>query len=378
MAEPDMLVIGAGVFGLSVALAAHRAGLKVRVLEAARIGAGASGGPVGALMPHPPGRWSALKAFQRDALLALPGWIDALRADTGRDVGYARTGRLTPLATQGARTTADAAAAAAPEVWPAEMRFEVLGMPPDGAPRFAPEAHRHGFVHETFSARLNPAAYLSALAAALPPSTVSEGMPVLGIDPIRGVVDTRTERFAARAVVVAAGHESWGLCPALVPGGAVKGQAALLALPGFGAPSLIHADGLFIVARGDHVAVGSTSERAWLESCETDAELDNLLERARTLCPGLAGGTVCMRWAGLRPRPPGRDPVLGRIPESDRLWIASGGYKIGLGIAHHAANAVVGQLTGDTNAPQIPESFVPQSNDQREISRTRFTSQGSA
>ena len=72
----DLLVIGGGVFGLTVARAARQAGMSVRVIEAARPGAGASGGPVGALTPHAPTRWRPMMAFQFQALLSLSGIAD--------------------------------------------------------------------------------------------------------------------------------------------------------------------------------------------------------------------------------------------------------------------------------------------------------------
>lgn len=53
---PDVLVVGAGIFGLSCAWACIERGLSVVVAERAAPGAGASGGPVGALAPHLPER----------------------------------------------------------------------------------------------------------------------------------------------------------------------------------------------------------------------------------------------------------------------------------------------------------------------------------
>ena len=48
----QIAVMGAGIFGLASAWAMARRGARVRVIEASRIGAGASGGVVGALAPH--------------------------------------------------------------------------------------------------------------------------------------------------------------------------------------------------------------------------------------------------------------------------------------------------------------------------------------
>ena len=69
MATVDVTVMGAGVFGLSVAYACLLRGAKVQVIDPAGVGTGASGGIIGALAPHVPEQWNPKKAFQLDSLL---------------------------------------------------------------------------------------------------------------------------------------------------------------------------------------------------------------------------------------------------------------------------------------------------------------------
>src|SRR5260221_8319850 len=60
MANPrrDVLVIGGGILGVAVAASAHDAGLgSVQLVEAGRLGAGATGGATRLLIPEPP-PWS--------------------------------------------------------------------------------------------------------------------------------------------------------------------------------------------------------------------------------------------------------------------------------------------------------------------------------
>lgn len=64
--EVDLIVVGAGFTGLSVALHAARAGLSVAVLEAGTVGSGASGRNGGYAVPHFPG---ALRPSQVEARL---------------------------------------------------------------------------------------------------------------------------------------------------------------------------------------------------------------------------------------------------------------------------------------------------------------------
>ncbi len=83
MARVDLTVRGGGVTGLSIAWEATRRGAKVRLIETAQIGAGASGGLVGALAPHAPEQWTGTKAFQLTALLAAPAFWAGVEAASG-------------------------------------------------------------------------------------------------------------------------------------------------------------------------------------------------------------------------------------------------------------------------------------------------------
>jgi glycine oxidase len=95
--SPDLLVIGAGAVGLWTAWKAVQAGMSVTVLDKAHVGAGASGGVLGALMPHRPSQWTASKQFQLEALSALAGEIAQVEAASGLSCGYRRCGRLMPI-----------------------------------------------------------------------------------------------------------------------------------------------------------------------------------------------------------------------------------------------------------------------------------------
>ena len=93
----DSIVIGAGVLGLWAARHAALEGRNVCVVEAQHIGAGASGGVLGALMGHQPDNWNRKKAFQFEALNCLEEQLNSLTDDTGIRCGYRRCGRIMPI-----------------------------------------------------------------------------------------------------------------------------------------------------------------------------------------------------------------------------------------------------------------------------------------
>lgn len=364
----DLVVAGGGVMGLWTALFAARDGRSVHLVEKWVIGAGASGGVLGALMPHLPNRWNAKKAFQFEALVSLEAEIAALEAETGLSAGYRRTGRLIPLEKPHNREIALGHAQDALSVWRTPGRtfaFDVL----DAAPVAnwpAGAAMAHGLVHDHLAARLAPRSLLAALRAALdamPNVTISEGVGIAGLDPAAG--NARLDDGSSLTFgdcVLAAGVETFALLEPLTPplakpaGTGVKGQAAVLRASVDPSLPVIFADGLYIVPHENgRVAVGSTSENSFDDPAGTDGQLDVLIEKARLMAPVLADAPVIERWAGLRPKAIGREPMVGRHPDHANICLMTGGFKVSFGLAHALARNVLSELKGGTL--DVPPSF---------------------
>lgn len=363
----DVLVIGAGVFGLWTALECAEAGMKVVCVDRDRPGAGASGGPVGALTPYAPSRRGPLQRFQFDALAGFGDAAHRLTEATGLPSGYRRVGRVTPLIDGPARDRALADAAAARVHWRGRARFEVLDAPPPESAGFPPaQSCPCGAVRDTLSGRVTPRLYIRALARAVGRvAEIRPGWEALAIDGTAGRATFRNAVLSAGAIVVAAGWQSPGLAGTR-PGAAVAGRAALLRADAPADAPVIRMRGLYIVAHpGGLIGVGSTREPGASGSGSTaeedpDGALERVIARARRLCPGLAAAPVVERWTGVRPKPPGRNPTLGPVPGGPRLFLASGGYGVGLGIGHLAGKAVAESVCGAKPTRPIPKEFAPE------------------
>ncbi len=332
-------VMGGGIFGLALAWELARRGARPRLIERRRIGAGASGGLVGALAPHAPENWTETKAFQLDALLMAGAfWAEVARIG-GSDPGYARTGRLQPV-TEAGLDRARARGAQAAELWRGQAQWRLRRV--DDMTGLTPLTPTGLVIEDTLSARIHPRRALAALAAAAQAAGAE-------------IIENASARPApGDRVIHATGHE--GLTAAGL-GGGVKGQALTLRLAAPDAPQL-YADGLHIVPHVDGtVAIGSTSERDFDAPDTTDAQLDAVHARAVATCAALAGAPVVERWAGVRPRAQSRSPVLGPLPDQDSAYIFNGGFKIGFALAPRLAQIMADLILDGHDA--IPAAFRP-------------------
>lgn len=355
--------------GLWAAVHAERRGIGTVIADAGRLGGCASGGLLGALMPHMPDRWSEKKQFQFDSLVSLEAEIAALEAETGLLAGYRRSGRLIPLPKPHLNKIAQGHSEDAERHWRAgahRFHWHVLDSPPVSG-WVEDSAGESGFVHDTLAARVAPRMLIAALVAFLRRAKhvrIVEHATVASLDPDRGTAAIGGESVVFDHCMLAAGHQSFPLLDALTPGlkqplgQPVKGQAALLKADIDPALPTIFLDGLYIVAHeGGYAAIGSTSENRFDDPASTDAQLDGLIEMARGIAPALRNAPVVERWAGLRPKAIDRDPMIGRHPGHPRLVALTGGFKVSFGLAHRLAEAAV-CIAGDTDCELLlPESF---------------------
>ena len=367
---------GGGIFGLAIAWEAARRGARVRLIESHAIGAGSSGGVVGALAPHVPENWNDKKQFQLESLLLAAAFWAEVTAASGLPTGYARSGRLQPLADAAAVDLARQRETTAADLWQGRAAWRVI---PATGDAWEPVSRSGHLVHDTLAARLHPRLALAALVAAI---RAKGGEIILERDEEKWhpVFPTNhaTSKIPEQDDVSIKHHPALGCGPEVGPviwatgmagladlsaalgrnmGSGVKGQALTLRLDAGVLPQIL-VDGLHIVPHADGtVAVGSTSEIAWQDATRTDALLDALLEKARAALPVLRTAAVLERWAGLRPRSQSRAPVLGAWPDRPGHFIANGGFKIGFGMAPKVAEVMVALVLDGQDS--IPPDFRP-------------------
>ena len=339
----DVTVRGAGIFGLSIAWTCARRGAKVQVVDPFGPGSGSSGGLVGALAPHVPENWNAKKAFQFDSLIMAQAFWNQVEATGGVSPGYARLGRLQPIADQRNLDLAHQRAKTAIELWQGQAEWRVVETAKAGA--WCPPSPTGYVIHDTLSARMLPRRACAALVAALS---------VMGVE----IATDAPDRGRVVHTTGLAGLLELNRHYGKTVGNGVKGQAALLRFDAGTVPQLF-VDAIHIVPHADGtLAIGSTSERDYEDPSSTDSALVDVIDRATRAVPVLHGTEVIERWAGVRPRSKSRAPMLGEHPMHRGQYIANGGFKIGFGMAPKVADVMADLIL--ENRDQIPEGFRPE------------------
>ncbi|WP_248965223.1 glycine oxidase ThiO [Sphaerisporangium perillae] len=357
----DMVVVGGGVIGLSVAWRAARHGRTVTVVDPAP-GAGASHAAAGMLAPVSEVTYTE-EPLLRLGLASLARWphfAAELSEESGIDVDHRTQGTLDVA------FDADDLAA----LGEVAGFMEKLSLPVErltgrecrrAEPMLAPSVR--GGILASGDAWVDPRRVTAALLAALARRGVAAvadrvtGLVVEG-GTVRGVRLAGGGTIGAERVVLAAGAWSGsldGLPPEVLPPvRPVKGQIMRLrGAPGFlghCVRGVVHGSHAYLVPRGDgEIVLGATQEEMGFDTRVTAGALWELLRDARELVPGITELEVADVAAGLRPGTPDNLPLIG--PSAmDGLVLATGHHRGGVLLCPLTADLVTGEPSPDLAA----------------------------
>lgn len=341
----DVLVIGGGIAGLTVALEAAKRGLGVIVIDTPRPGA-ASRAAAGMLAPSvedvPPDMLDAALAA-RDHY---PSYLEELRELTGIDVPLDRHGILQLVP----EVEAESARRRAPD---AAQWLDAAALA-EREPAFA--AHQGALLHPNDGA-VDNLVLMDALDRAIDatPAIRRISGDVLSIDADQPSALTRTRgRYYATRLVLCTGAWAGGLAgvPRRLAVRPVRGQ--LLRLATSPIRHVTYGAGGYLVPRGEAVLVGATSEEAGFENETSLAGLAALRSIAARAIPSLINALVVDHWAGLRPMSLDTHPILGADPESPALVYACGYSRNGILFAPWAAAQLARTLVGEPAPDLLP------------------------
>ena len=344
----DVIIVGGGIIGLSLAIELRMQNAQVLVVERGEPGREASHAAAGMLAESETEDSSALRALASASASMYPEFVHEMQDESGihcdlRDQGTLRfkshAGHL--LAEIGA---------------PDSLRNEIT----EPEPALAPSSVPIMFIKER---SVDPRALTSAAlkVAKHRGVDISSGSQVLEVLlPLGETAGVRTDKTTYNAPIVVNCVGAWAgqFGPVRFPTRPVKGQM-LCVVEGPVLRHVIRADDVYIVPRSDgRILVGSTGEEAGFDK-RTDPDVIRRLHEAAThLIPPLGQSRILEAWAGLRPGTPDNLPILGptAIPG---YFAATGHFRDGILLAPITAHLMAKLIIGK-NPDYDLSTFSPQ------------------
>ena len=350
----DVVIVGGGSVGCSLAYALSSRGVKSLIIERDEIAGNASGAAAGLLTPSAeitePGPVFdfALEALRMHRTLA-----GRLKAQTGVDVLYAKQPVL-----RLAFVEDEEAAMHKQVVWQKDLRW----IPGSEIAQIEPCATTMalGAAYSQNEARINSRLMTTALAeAAVRGGAVIQKGRVVGVtkygDRLTGLVLDNRQVVSGETFVFAMGAwepdaEEWLHFP--LPIGPLRGQVLIMK----SSHTLRHAvfyGGNYVLPQSDGTFLaGTTQELAGYDSRVTPEGRASILRTLKTLVPVLAGAEEVGSRAGLRPMCRDGRPIVGQAPGWQNVYVSGGCGRKGI---------LLGPLLGECLAALLLKEQVPYS-----------------
>ena len=373
----DVVVIGAGVVGCSVAYYLAREGVDVTILEREAIGSGASAHATGSLSLLG-AEFSPGPSFQiaRASSSEFQHIVPELESATGIDLLYQRRPSL-----RLALDDEEAGLIKSLMVWQqphVKMHWIDAHEVHSIEPRLSPSII--GAVYEDESAQVDSYRLNLALGrgAELKGANIlyREVTGLVTNGPTISGVKTASEDIHCGTVVVAAGTWSRAFTPWLgfpVPVRPMKGERLLLNYPGEPLPVLISSPkrGHMISRMDGLTSVGSTGGRDydqkelfWGEEFDrqpTESARLELLQRAIDVFPDLERAELVQQLAGSRPLSPDSKPIIGPVPGREGVLLATGHTTKGIHLGPITGRIITDYICrGSTRIVSDMSEFLPE------------------
>ena len=317
-----MLIVGAGIIGLSIALELHNRGARVLVLERDTALAHASTAAAGILAVHDPHNPPALLPLSQLSAQLYPAFLASIEQLSGIAVPFHTDTTL--------------------------------------------QYFQNGTTSQLAERSLDPRQLATALLAAVRAS---------GIELRERCEFHPAGAPTAPAVIYATGAWTIPTTPGeldhTLPVRPRKGQMLRVQLPPalHGLREVHRSDAIYIVPRtlgpnAGSALIGATVEDAGFDTSTHPRDLTHLRTLAAVLLPALASENDAPQleaWAGLRPHTPDRLPVLGPLESGSRHFLATGHYRDGILLAPATAVLLADLVEGNPPAldltPYSPARF---------------------
>ena len=359
----DVIIVGGGVIGASIAFELAAEKLDVLLIDSQQPGREASWAAAGMLSPGPDSPDALpLVRLAKESMRLYPEFIASVEELSGKTTAFARNGVFEVFTLPNGESERDKMVA----------QYQTLGLSIEpvatdvarkAEPALGPAVRAAAWLPQ--EATLDPRMLMDALLAALQnrgveilvDSTVSSVM--VDGNHCTGVVACG-RNISAKCTVIAAGCFSGAIdwLGRYAPTRPIRGQLLTLESKSVTLARTLRSNKAYLVPRPNgRIIAGSTLEDAGFEKHVTPAGVRKILDGVLELAPALANAQLVDAWAGLRPGTPDRLPILG--PTDIRgLYIATGHYRNGILLAPATAKLLRRWILG--GKPELEtERFSP-------------------
>ena len=334
----DVIVIGGGIIGLSLAWALRRRGAAVLVVERGEPGREASHAAGGMLVDCGLELPGPLQPLAVSSARMYPEFAHELQLESGLNVDLRDYGTIVIPPPEHVH---ERAGFTVNSLLPAPLsELEPALAVPDSPAFYLKErsVDPRGLVAAALkTAKLRGVDFSSG--DEVTEVTMTEGR-------VTGVTTNKTS-FHASKVVNCAGAWSGKIAPHRFPTRPVKGQMLCLVMPSRNlVKHVIRSPQAYLIPRSDgRLLVGTTVEEAGFDKRTDRATIQRLHRAALELVPQLREAKILEDWAGLRPGTPDALPILGAT-ETPGYYVATGHFRDGILLAAITARLMTAVIEG--------------------------------
>jgi glycine oxidase len=335
----DVIIVGAGIIGVSLALELQDRGATVLVLDRAEPGAESSSAAAGMLAAAAPETPAALRPLAMESARMFPAFVQQLETAGSMQVDFRRVGTIALL----------------PHT---EAPSEYRSLSAADLHRLEPLLHNSEkppfFVQED---SVDPLLLMQAALAAARNSEIE----IRGRSAVKEIrasdhaVEVLTQSSTLTAASVVDCRGAWSGAPVRPR----KGQMLYVQPQGSVLQHVLRAPDVYIVPRtSGKVLIGATVEDVGFDKTVIPSAIQQLRGAATKYVPAIASAAIIQSWAGLRPGTPDDLPILGPT-NTPGMYVATGHFRNGILLAPITAK-IMADLLNRRPSPLDITAFAPE------------------
>jgi glycine oxidase len=322
----DVIIVGAGIIGVSLALELRERGASVLVLDRVEPGSEASSAAAGMLAAADPETPIALRPLAMESARIFPAFVQKLESAGKMQVDFRRVGTIALLRD-----------ASPPDAY--------RSLSPADLQRLEPSVHSPEqsafFVQED---SVDPSLLMQAALA----TARNLGVEIRGHTTVKEIcahesaVEVVTEADAMTAASVVDCRGAWFGKPVRPR----KGQMLYVHPERAVLQHVLRAPDIYIVPRSsEKILIGATVEDVGFDKSVDPSAIQQLLNAAEKYLPELASAPITHTWAGLRPGTPDDLPIIGPT-DASHVFVATGHFRNGILLAPITAQIMADLVEG--------------------------------